>query len=111
MAVDDGKTPLRTVWPATTHFTPLRAAASHTLLEVRIETGVTHQIRVHLAHLGHPIVGDRRYGGEEAPRLALHASVLAFEHPATGQPLQVESRLGESVARLLGAEAQSPHGT
>ncbi|MBN1557116.1 MAG: RluA family pseudouridine synthase [Lentisphaerae bacterium] len=59
------------------------------LLEVRIETGRTHQIRVHLAHIGHPVVGDSRYGrrrteGVPAPRQLLHAAELAFRHPRSG---------------------------
>jgi 23S rRNA pseudouridine1911/1915/1917 synthase len=86
------------------------------LLRVRIHTGRTHQIRVHLASLGHPIVGDATYGGSRAPssstaaaraaiaafpRPALHAAALAFDHPVTGERLSLEAALPEDIARLL----------
>jgi 23S rRNA pseudouridine955/2504/2580 synthase len=61
------------------------------LLEVRLLTGRTHQIRVHMAHVGHPILGDEKYGGGSAKRLFLHAAKLAFRHPLTGEPMRLES--------------------
>jgi 23S rRNA pseudouridine1911/1915/1917 synthase len=68
-----------------------------TLLECRLETGRTHQIRVHLAAIGHPVVGDNRYGGARpelpAARPFLHAGRLAFDHPATGERLDLRSPL------------------
>ena len=75
------------------------------LLECTLETGRTHQIRVHLAAIGHPIVGDGAYGGQrsgvELARPFLHAAVLAFRHPTSGEPVQVEEALpGELVAVL-----------
>lgn len=75
---------------AETFYKPLRVRDGRTLLEVKITTGVTHQIRCQLASLGHPIVGDATYGsdrpldGPYGPRHLLHAAVLGFDHPATG---------------------------
>jgi 23S rRNA pseudouridine1911/1915/1917 synthase len=63
-------------------------------LEVRLETGRKHQIRVHLAEAGCPIVGDELYGGRRARRLLLHAWVLGFKHPRTGRPLRIVARPG-----------------
>jgi 23S rRNA pseudouridine1911/1915/1917 synthase len=80
------------------------------LLRVRIETGRTHQIRVHLSHLGHPIVGDPVYGRTADPRLPapadrqmLHAAELAFTHPRTGRPLSFSSPLPPDMQALLDA--------
>jgi 23S rRNA pseudouridine1911/1915/1917 synthase len=81
---------------ARTHFTVIEALASTALLEVRLETGRTHQIRVHLAAIGHPIVGDARYGhggGLGLERQFLHSARLAFEHPFTGAELDLSSPL------------------
>jgi 23S rRNA pseudouridine1911/1915/1917 synthase len=64
-----------------------------TFLEVRIKTGRTHQIRVHLAHLGHPVAGDRLYGAPAAQRLFLHAWRIGFITPATGEKVTVEAPL------------------
>ncbi|HEU0033156.1 MAG TPA: RluA family pseudouridine synthase [Kofleriaceae bacterium] len=93
---------------AITHVTPLEALYNATLLAVRLETGRTHQIRIHLAGVGHPIAGDAQHGGEtartfvpRAPRLALHAAVLGFQHPATHQPMRFESALPEPLARWI----------
>jgi 23S rRNA pseudouridine1911/1915/1917 synthase len=86
------------------------------LLRVRIQTGRTHQIRVHLASLGHPVAGDREYGGTRTPpsrrarsrellaalaRPALHAARLAFTHPATGERVAFESPLPEELRALV----------
>ena len=80
--------------PAVTRYRPLERFGAHTLLAVEIPTGVMHQIRVHLASLGHPIVGDRLYGGAlcdgDPPRHLLHATRLTLVHPQTGQPFAVE---------------------
>ncbi|MBN2114275.1 MAG: RluA family pseudouridine synthase [Acidimicrobiia bacterium] len=74
--------------------------ASLALLEMRLETGRTHQIRVHLSAIGHPIVADRRYGRDDglAPRTFLHACRLRFTHPITGADVDVESPLPADLA-------------
>ena len=76
------------------------------LLECALDTGRTHQIRVHLAAIGHPVVGDDRYQGRRDPltdmhRFFLHAARLGFEHPASGQRVQVESPLPADLAAVL----------
>jgi 23S rRNA pseudouridine1911/1915/1917 synthase len=79
--------------PARTTFGPVEHKAGVTLAEARLETGRTHQIRLHAQHLGHPVLGDRRYGSptaQDPPRLALHARVLGFRHPTTGEPVRFE---------------------
>ncbi len=83
-----------------------------TLLDVRLETGRRNQIRVHLAELGHPVLGDPRYGGEasEHPRwirrrMALHAQTLGFEHPVSGQPMKFESPLPVAMAKFIRGSA------
>jgi 23S rRNA pseudouridine1911/1915/1917 synthase len=85
--------------PARTRFRRLAAAHPQqgtTLLEAELETGRHHQIRVHAAALGHPIVGDRRYGTDDgADRLHLHAWRLAFAHPVEGNPIEVVAELPE----------------
>jgi len=79
--------------PAVTHVRVLRRLAGRSLLEVTLETGRKHQIRVHLADAGHPILGDSRYGsGDGRSRgLALHAARLRFRHPGTGEELEFRS--------------------
>ena len=82
--------------PAVTRYETLAAGPLAALLRVRIETGRTHQIRVHLAHLGHPVVGDATYGrarhglpeGLSLPRQMLHARLLKIAHPRDGRPLE-----------------------
>lgn len=93
--------------PAETRFEPERAFARHTLLRVRIATGAMHQIRAHLAHLGHPVAGDALYGGAASilPGLArhfLHAARLGFESPDGGR-LVAESPLPADLVRCLEA--------
>lgn len=79
--------------------------AGATLVWCRLETGRTHQIRVHLAAIGHPVLGDRRYGGARSARLSdrpfLHAAQLAFDHPATGERLSFESPLPADLRAVL----------
>jgi 23S rRNA pseudouridine1911/1915/1917 synthase len=90
--------------PAVTHYRVREALPAHTFLECDLETGRTHQIRVHLASIGHPLEGDAAYGGR-GPRLlerqALHAWKLAFAHPATGKLVRYESPMPEDLLRLL----------
>jgi 23S rRNA pseudouridine1911/1915/1917 synthase len=94
---------------AVTRYTVLERFSRFTDLEVRLETGRTHQIRVHLASLGHPVAGDELYGGRSgrAPLpvpftgLALHAAHLAFEHPANGRRVEFASPLPTRMGRLL----------
>ncbi len=89
--------------PAVTRFRVVERYPDATLLELELETGRTHQIRVHMAHLGHPLLGDRQYGGGGAgtpKRQALHAARLSFLHPRTGEPLTFEAPLPPDLAAL-----------
>lgn len=83
---------------AITHFEVLREAAGHTMLRVRLETGRTHQIRVHLSAIGYPVYADPLYG-ESAParRLWLHAERLGFTHPVTGKTMDFETSIPEDL--------------
>lgn len=89
--------------PAVTSYRVVRTGRRCALLEVSPETGRKNQIRAHLASIGHPIVGDRKYGAQTNPanRLALHAYYLAFTHPATGKRTTFNSKLPENLARLV----------
>jgi 23S rRNA pseudouridine1911/1915/1917 synthase len=90
--------------PAITHWTVRERVEGGALLDVRPETGRQHQIRLHLAYEGWPILGDPVYGGGSragAPRQMLHARLLAFEHPLTGAPVRAESPLPEDFRRAL----------
>ncbi len=84
--------------PAITHFRVLAEAAGHAILRVRLETGRTHQIRVHTSAIGHPVYADPLYG-KPVPdqRLWLHAERLAFVHPATGESMSFESSIPEDL--------------
>jgi 23S rRNA pseudouridine1911/1915/1917 synthase len=93
---------------ARTEYEVLRAYAEPSpvsLLSCRLHTGRTHQIRVHLAAIGHPVVGDDRYGGVRPPlsveRPFLHAAELALAHPVTGEPVHAESPLPADLAAVL----------
>ena len=88
---------------ATSHYRLLEARGGRALVEVRLETGRKHQVRVHLAGLGCPVVGDRRYGKRAAAgqRLALHAAGLRFAHPVTGEALDFRSPLPGALRKLL----------
>ncbi|HXV05141.1 MAG TPA: RluA family pseudouridine synthase [Solirubrobacterales bacterium] len=91
---------------ARTHFTALELLAAESYLEVRLETGRTHQIRAHLAAIGHPLVGDPTYGGEVKYGLTrpfLHAHRLAFTHPVSGEPMSFASPLPADLATALDA--------
>ena len=96
---------------ARTHYAPRERFAAATLVECRLETGRTHQIRVHMASIGHPLVGDPVYGKRKSadarldafPRQALHAWRLALVHPATGEEMAWEAPLPEDFSGLLSA--------
>ncbi|MGH2347940.1 MAG: RluA family pseudouridine synthase [bacterium] len=107
--VTDGRT-------AVTRYRVVERLEGATLVEARLVTGRTHQIRVHFAHLGYPVVGDRVYGGRRGPpggltaaRQMLHAYRLAFRHPTSGAPLEFSSPLPEDFARVL-ASLRLPRG-
>lgn len=76
----------------------------YTLIQLKLETGRTHQIRVHLSHIGHPLAGDALYGGPcqlFSQRQALHAYKLKFNHPVTGEPLEIESELPDDMKEFI----------
>jgi 23S rRNA pseudouridine1911/1915/1917 synthase len=91
--------------PAVTEFVVAEVLARGLLVEARPRTGRKHQVRIHLADAGMPILGDRRYGGAsgDAPRVMLHAARLALRHPLTGAPLSVESPLPADFRAALEA--------
>ncbi len=113
--VPDGK-------PAVTHYRIAERFGAHTHLDVSLESGRTHQIRVHLAWRKHPLIGDPVYGGramrpagasdrllsalQEFPRQALHARELAFLHPESDESLQFSAPIPEDLAELLGCLAE-----
>jgi 23S rRNA pseudouridine1911/1915/1917 synthase len=89
---------------ARTHFELDRALPEHSLLRLKLETGRTHQIRVHLQAIGHPVAGDPEYGGRGAlglQRQFLHAARLAFAHPVSGVPIDVSSPLPRDLREAL----------
>lgn len=106
---------------AVTHYKVLERFGFVTLVECRLETGRTHQIRVHMSHIGHPLFNDSRYGGDEirkgtiyskyrqfiqncfeiCPRQALHAKTLGFVHPSTGKWIQFDSQLPSDMVGLV----------
>lgn len=89
---------------AVTHFLVLERFGDYTLLELKLETGRTHQIRVHMKFIGHPLVGDPMYGRSKGIRMdgqALHAAVLGFVHPATGAPLEFSVSLPRDMEDVL----------
>jgi 23S rRNA pseudouridine1911/1915/1917 synthase len=98
--------------PAVTHVRPVRPIGLATLCEVRLETGKTHQIRIHLAERGHPLVGETVYirdllraGGTPlpSPRLLLHAATLGFAHPVTDERIALSSPLPADFAAAMAA--------
>jgi 23S rRNA pseudouridine1911/1915/1917 synthase len=88
---------------AVTHYRVLKRRGEYALVELTLETGRRHQIRVQLADVGCPIVGDRKYGARTNParRLGLHATLLQFQHPLSGELLRFESQLPRNLARLV----------
>ena len=86
---------------AVTHFQVVKRWPAVTKLALQLETGRTHQIRVHMAHVGHPLLGDWLYGSEGAPgRQALHAATLVLVHPVTGERLALEAPLPADLIAL-----------
>lgn len=90
---------------AITHFKVIKRYDKYTLLEVKIETGRTHQIRVHMSHIGYPIVGDEVYSNGKNPfgvkGQMLHSAKLTFTHPITGKVLNLEAPLPEYFKEVL----------
>ena len=88
-----------------THYKTIKRANGYSLLELDLETGRKNQIRVHMQDLGHPIIGDGRYGRENAPnpigRLALHAFKLCFYHPVTGDLMEFETPYPAEFKKLF----------
>jgi 23S rRNA pseudouridine1911/1915/1917 synthase len=82
---------------AESNFRVVKRNADSTLLELEPVTGRTNQLRLHCAHIGHPIVGDDKYGGREFSRLCLHAAKLSFYHPNGNRRLEFESALPEEM--------------
>ena len=107
MAVRTGGRPARTTYEVLA-----RDGDDAALLECRLETGRTHQIRVHLAAIGHPVLGDAAYGSAGGPlrRLFLHAYVLAFTHPRHGDRRRFEAALPEELRRVLETRGIAPVG-
>lgn len=91
--------------PAVTHLRVVeRLGDAATVLRARLETGRTHQIRIHCSHLGHPVFGDLQYGrrtGHDPPRMALHAATLGFVHPRTGESLAFSSPMPDDLSAWL----------
>ena len=92
--------------PAVTHYRVLERFGAYTYIECELETGRTHQIRVHMASIHHPILGDDVYGPKKCPfpgltGQTLHAMVLGFSHPRTGEYLEFTAPLPEYFQRLL----------
>ncbi len=91
--------------PAVTHYRVLERFHNHTYMEFELETGRTHQIRVHMASIGHPLLGDTLYGSTRNPYhlqgQTLHAMVIGFIHPSSGEYLEVEAPLPEYFQKLL----------
>lgn len=96
---------------AITHFEQIRTSPKYTYLRLRLETGRKHQIRVHCANMGHPVLGDARYGSIENPirRLCLHARRLELVHPFTKKLLKIESPLPAAFNRLGAGIIKSLH--
>ncbi len=90
---------------AVTHFNVEKRYRKATLIKARLETGRTHQIRVHMSYIGHPVIGDETYGGAKRGHSikgqALHAAKLGFEHPNTGEKMNFEAQLPEEFKLLL----------
>lgn len=90
--------------PAVTHFVVMERLGDYTLVELQLETGRTHQIRVHMKYIGHPLAGDPVYGRNKTVALkgqALHAAIIGFTHPRNGERLQFDSKLPADMEHVL----------
>lgn len=91
-------------YPSVTHYSVIERFKNHTLVSLILETGRTHQIRVHMAYTGHPVLGDHLYGGENPlliERQALHSRYLSFNHPVSDKRIDVEAPLHEDMLKLI----------
>ncbi len=115
---------------AVTHYKLLKKFSYISLLECKLETGRTHQIRVHMSHIGHPLFNDGEYGGEKIlkglptasykkfiqncfeyiPGQALHAKTLELTHPRTGERLFFDSELPEALQKIMAKFEKAEHG-
>lgn len=88
---------------AVTHWEALKNDGENTLLKINLETGRTHQIRVHFSHIGHPLLGDTLYGGkcDRIKRQALHCKTIYFTHPVTEKPMMIDSTFPSDFSLLL----------
>jgi 23S rRNA pseudouridine1911/1915/1917 synthase len=114
VAAPEARARKRRVWPALTHFRKLCKQCGLSLLELEMQTGVTHQLRAHLAAIGHPIVGDRLYGaGREETfglqRHFLHAAELRFTHPGSKNSFTLTAPLPDDLLAVLD-RFKIPHG-
>ena len=90
---------------AITHYRVLKRYKDYTYMEFQLETGRTHQIRVHMASIGHPLLGDMVYGPKKCSYKlqgqTLHAAIIGFVHPSTGEYMEVEAPIPEYFSHLL----------
>lgn len=88
---------------AVTHYTPIASNGAYTLLEIHLDTGRTHQIRVHFSHIGFPLAGDDMYGGDtkDISRQALHCSALTLTHPITHESMSFSCELPQDIKHLF----------
>lgn len=91
---------------AVTHYKKIKGNNKFSLLQINLETGRKHQIRVHMQDINHPIIGDGKYGSTQNPirRMGLHAQVLAFTHPKTGKPCRFETEIPRKFLHLFSLE-------
>ncbi|WP_236932701.1 RluA family pseudouridine synthase [Geosporobacter ferrireducens] len=90
--------------PSITHYEAVEQLKDATVVRLLLETGRTHQIRVHMSYIGHPILGDELYGGKAdilIERQALHAEILRFLHPRTGEPMEVKASIPADILELI----------
>jgi 23S rRNA pseudouridine1911/1915/1917 synthase len=88
---------------AVTNYQVMRVNKDFAMLKVSLETGKKNQVRAHMQDIGHPVIGDKKYGSRTSPigRLGLHAWILAFNHPVNGEPLRFETAIPRKFLRLF----------